>query len=73
MTSDEPIDKDEFRRAYERELENKATTPGYQPTLRWLLERVAAGEMTAQEFVRLSKQRGKFLREYPLDTRKDSG
>ena len=45
-----------------------ATTPAGQPTLHWLLERAHRGEITAEEFVKLSKQRGELIRDTPLDT-----
>lgn len=61
----------EFHRAYEAEREHKPTTPSGTPTLRWLLEKVQKGEMTAEEFVKLSKNRGKKLSNFPLDTRGD--
>ena len=45
-----------------------ATTPFYRPNQHWLLERLQRGEMTAEEFVKLSKEHGKQLRESPMDT-----
>lgn len=58
----------EFQREYEKELENEPTTPSGEPTLRWLLTKVQRGEMTAEEFVKLSKQRGDLLRDFPFDS-----
>lgn len=40
------------------------------PTQRWLHWKLQHGEITVQEFLKLSKQRGDMLRDYPLDTRK---
>ena len=45
-----------------------ATTPSGHPNAHWLLEKLQRGEMTAQEFIKLSKEHGKELREAPLDT-----
>jgi hypothetical protein len=41
-----------------------------KPSTRWLLTKLQRGEITVQEYLKLSKELGKRLREEPMDTSK---
>lgn len=47
-----------------------ATTPTGFPTNHWLLQKLQRGEMTVQEFLKLSKIRGDDISTRPMDTSK---
>lgn len=55
-----------------REDRLPATTPQGIPTLHWLMEKFQSGEMTAEEFVKLSKIRGRKISETAGDPKMDT-